>query len=384
MVTGLEAISHQSTLTDKFAGLAEAGKVHFTPIPPEKHIKPPEITYSVDELERLTTEELAEMGISVEEVLEKIMQEEAVLSKPEKNSGYEVVMEWVNGYWDAMNKSFEKRLGKSKNTSDVLYADVRLRSAGVKRFLDILPRYTDIETYNQAYAVLVTACEICVLAEVDAGNLNLENYLKAGALSRAVDLGLADPESLDTALELVSSVYTEKPGLSDYFESVVEGIKAEIVVGQMVSNYAFPDVGYDMEFKKPATYRDVTEGADFVLKILDGKNSQELAIFDVKKAKKPGCEGVCRVVVDGNSPKIYERDFEKPSDAELFEIEDNFLRAVVRNKEMGVVIRLPGNLVKGYSIAQLREMDNGGNLDYNEAKSLVYRELGYVLERVGK
>ncbi|NMB70066.1 hypothetical protein GYA27_02590 [candidate division WWE3 bacterium] len=383
MAASYEALPH-STLTDNFSRLAESGKARFTPISPERYIKPPEVTYNINDLERLTTEELEKIGISVDEVLEKLVLEETTLSKPEKNSGYETAMEWVNGYWDAMNKSLEKRLVGSNSKSEVYYADVRLRALGVKRFLSVMQEFTDEGTFNQVNDILVTACDICVLAEANAGKLNMDNIIKSGAIGRAVNLGLSDPKALDMAMKLVSAAHTERLGLFDHVESLVDGIKAEIVAGRIVSGYDFPDVGYDMVFQKPPAFRDVNEGADFVLTIHDGKFSKELALFDVKKAEISNGQGSCRVVTEGNLPKIYEGDYERPSNLDLYDIEANFLYAVAKNNEMGIVIRLPRDLVTNYSVEQLSEMDNKDNPDYNEAKSHIYRELGYILERVGK
>jgi len=381
MVATTENSGYVTSLSEN---LAKTTSAHITPLSPEKYIQTERIEYSLEELIEKTEEQLAEIGITNQDILDTIGSGETFISRPEKRLvETETAMEWAANYWKALNQNFENRLKKSTDKSKVMYADVRMRALGVTRFLDSLSDYTNGETYAEVRDLLTTACDIYILAEATDQNLNIKPADMSRAISRSVNLGLRNPQGLDQAISMVTNSGIENVGLYDAAEGYIDGIKAEFMAAKIMGEYEYGDIGYTITFKKPLPHRDSKEGTDFCLTISDdNKNSAELAIFDVKKAAYVSREGCCRLVPENGGLVVYEGNDQVPSRREQFVIPESFEASVLRLNEVGIVIRLPKKLIETSSIMEIDEMDNGSNTDYNTAKSQIFNEVWYVFERM--
>jgi hypothetical protein len=373
-----------SSVTSIAENLAKSVPSHLTPLSPEKYIKIEKKEFDLEQLIEMAQEELEVVGITEKEILETIESGKAFITKTEKRLvETEEAVEWATNYWNALNQSFENRLRKGNVRDKVAYADVRLRALGVTQFLDTLSDYTDAETYSQVRDVLTTACDIYIIAEVNTFGLNMDAFDMAKGMGRAVTLGLQDPESIDKAISLVENSNYANLGMENAVRGNIEGIKAECLAGMILTQYEFPDIGYEVTIKKGPALRDAIEGADFILTISEGRHEMELAVFDIKKATTALGEGSCRLVVDSGKVIVYEGDHILPSKRDIYEIEETFEFGLLNHNNIGIVTRLPRNLVEKYTVTELSEMDKVSNSDYNDAKSHIFRELGYVLERIG-
>lgn len=380
MVARAETLS-QTSLTDSVAKLALKGN-GFTPPSPDRYVVPEEIPYSVAELEKMTEGDLEELGLGVLDVLEASEKGLESIYILEKENSLETVMRWASGYWANLNSALETKLARTPNEEAVYLADIKIRALGVKKFLDKISEYTDEETYETAAAILTTASDLFIRAEVDAGNLSVEKRMVAGAISRAVDTAFENPAFVDVAAEL-AFLNTKDARLREYLTGALAGVKSEYLSAQIIHAYEYPDIGYEITLSRPHIDRDILEGTDFILQIREGRNVKELCLFDIRTSLSSSGYGTCRIEPPGGRANTYEGDYPAPHLYDYYVIEDSFDSGVQKRNTTGIVVRLPRTLLT-HTFEDLSKMDSGGTPAYNEAKSGVLRAISIITERIGK
>jgi hypothetical protein len=393
MVTQLESTLYNPTiesspLTRKYSKSAlQTGN---TPVAPERFIKGERNKYPLEELLDKSMEELGSLGISEEEVISLLVTNTPlntrIRAQEKEDASLDEVLTWATSYWNEINTRLTRRMDRysvGQNKEGAVLADARIRALGVVTFISSLENYTSRESLEDTARILSMASDLFIMSEFSEFSSKVDTNLFSHSLNSLVNTGLARPDLFDKAVELASSNIPENITIKHDLESRILGIKTELLVAKIISEFEVSDENVELVISKPYAIRDVQEAADFVITSETQPNGgeREMCIVEVRKSGASEPVGACRACVSNGELTYYQGDNKLGHLKELYDIEPNFIRNLIDNKIDGLVVRLSGKLPASYTAQQIAEIDKSADHDYNDAKAQIHSELRQILER---